>query len=141
MINANLETTDWLLGVMAVVSLLEAVALIGAVVMGYRLYSRLMATVKELDERRVAPLMAQVNEILADVKGVTARVHQQTARVDSALTGTIDRVDETAERVKTNLRANVNRAIGVVKGIRAAIESLFVRETPPHPPAEFAGRA
>ena len=53
---------------------------------------------------------------MLDVKTVTARVSQQTERVDHAISGTMDRVDETAERVKGSVRDKVNQAVGVVRG-------------------------
>jgi len=56
---------------------------------------------------------------------VTAKVHEETDRVDQAIRGTIDRVDETADRVRTNVRVGANRALGLVHGIRVAIETFL----------------
>jgi hypothetical protein len=122
---ANLDTTNMLLGIMAAVSVLEALLLIGIGVGGFMLYRRVMQLVKDLETRQIAPLREQVDAILLDVKSVTARVSQQTERVDHAISGTIHRVDETADRVKGTLRDKVNQAIGVVRGIRAVIASLL----------------
>jgi hypothetical protein len=122
---ANLDTTNVLLGIMAVVSVLEALLLIGFGVGGFILYRRVMQLVNDLETRQIAPLRAQVDAILLDVKSVTARVSQQTERVDHAISGTIHRVDETADRVKGSLRDKVYQAVGVVRGIRAVIASLL----------------
>jgi hypothetical protein len=77
----NLDTTNLLLGIMAAVSVLEGLLLIGAGILGYRLYTQVMRTVREIEERQVAPLVARLNalmtrvdSILIDVKDVTARV-------------------------------------------------------------------
>ena len=121
----DLSTTNLLLGILAAVSVLQALVLIGAGIMGYRMYTQVMSTVQDLETRHVVPLVARVNEIMADVKGVTERVNHQTERVDMALRGTIDRVDETAERVKSNVRDKASRVVGVVYGIRAAIERML----------------
>jgi hypothetical protein len=59
------------------------------------------------------------------VQTVTARVSQQTERVDHAISGTIHRVDETADRVKGSVREKVNQAVGVARGVRAVIASLM----------------
>ncbi len=67
----------------------------------------------------------KVDAILGDVKTVTARVSQQTERVDHAISGTIHRVDETADRVKGSVRDKVNQAVGVMRGVRAVITSLM----------------
>jgi hypothetical protein len=63
------------------------------------------------------------------VKGITARVSQQTERVDHAITGTIDRMDDTAARVRAGVYERVNRAAGVIRGVRAVIMVLLRRES------------
>ena len=117
------------LWIMAVVSVLQALVLIGAGVAGYLAYSRVMTLVNELEARQIAPLREKVDAILVDVKAVTARVSQQTERVDHAITGTIDRVDDTASRVRAGVHDKVSQAVGVVRGVRAVIMSLLQRES------------
>ena len=63
------------------------------------------------------------------MKSVTARVSQQTERVDHAITGTIDRVDNTAARVRAGMHDKVSQATGVVRGVRAVIMSLLRTES------------
>jgi hypothetical protein len=132
MIEGNLDTTNLLLGIMAAVSVLQALLLIAVGVMAWKLYGRTMQTVRELEERQVAPLMARVNTlmgtvdgILVDVKSITSRVGQQTERVNSAISTTMDRVDETADRVKTSVAHRVQRVVGLVQGVRAVFGTLF----------------
>jgi len=128
----NLDTTNVLLGVMAAVSVLEALLLIGLGIMGYRLYSQAMRTIREVEERQIAPLVARVNgmmtrvdAILVDVKEVTSRITTRTERVDNAIRHTIDRVDETADRVRTGVSARVNRVLTLVHTARVAVDSFF----------------
>jgi hypothetical protein len=125
----NLDTTNLLLGIMAAVSVLEALLLIGMGIGGFMAYRRVMQLVNDLEARQIAPLREKVDSILVDVKTVTARVSQQTERVDHAISGTIHRVDETADRVKGSLRDKVNQAVGVVRGIRAVITSFLGNDT------------
>jgi hypothetical protein len=129
---ANLDTTNLLLGIMAAVSVLEALLLVAAGVMGWKLYRQTMQTVLEIEERQIAPLrarvetlMGRVDGILGDVKRVTTSVGAQTERVNSAISTTIDRVDETADRVRHSVSYRVGRVLGVVQGARAAVGSLF----------------
>jgi hypothetical protein len=136
----DLHTTNLLLGIMAAVSVLEALLLIGMGIGGYVLYGRVTTLVADLEARQVAPLREKVDAILADVKSVTARVSQQTERVDHAISGTMGRVDETAERVKGSVRDKVNQAVGVVRGIRAILVSLMQGAQRDEPPAAAAGR-
>ncbi|HET7218969.1 MAG TPA: hypothetical protein VFJ02_13025 [Vicinamibacterales bacterium] len=132
------ETTNWLLGVIAVASALQTLMLIGGAIVGFRLYRQTTQTVTELESRHIAPLREQVDAILADVHRITARVSDRTERVDDAITDTMGRVDETAERVKHSVREKVWRATGIVRGVRAVIASVLTSE-PTHKPAAEAG--
>jgi hypothetical protein len=136
----DLHTTNVLLGIMAAVSVLEALLLIGMGVGGYLVYSRVMTLVKDLEARQIAPLRVKVDAILADVQSITARVSQQTERVDHAISDTMGRVDETAGRVKDSVRDKVNQAVGVVRGLRAIVTSILQRDHRGEPPAAAAGR-
>lgn len=140
MIDANLETTNLMLGIMAAVAVLEALVLLGLAIGGVIMYRRVMQLVRDLEVRQIAPIRQQVDAILADVKTVTTRVSQQTERVDHAITDTMERVDETAERMKSTVREKVSYAVGIVRGVRAAIVSVLRSEHRPEPPATAAGR-
>ena len=129
---ADLGTTNLLLGVMAVVSVLEALLLIGLGAAGLIVYRRVTRLLDELEQRHVAPAMVRVNAILDDVKGVTEKVKEETERVDHAIRSTMDRVDDTADRVRANVRMKTGRIVGVVRGVRVAIEEfLQSRHQPP----------
>jgi hypothetical protein len=134
----GLHTTNIFLGIMAVMSLLEGLIIIGLGVGGFIAYRRVMGLVNELEAKHVAPLMTRVNGIMDDVKGVTSRVTEQTERVDHAIKSTINRVDDTADRVRSNVRSRASQAVGIVRGIRAAIET-FVSSQNGH--AHEGGRA
>jgi uncharacterized protein YoxC len=143
MIEANLDTTNLLLGVIAAVSVLEALLLIAVGVMAFKLYRQTIETVREIEQRQVAPLTAKVqalmgtvDAILVDVNGITSRLNQQSERVNSAISTTIDRVDETADRVRSSLGYRVHRVATLVQGMRAALGTLFdgqTRRTEAHP--------
>jgi hypothetical protein len=117
----NLDTTNLLLGIMAVVSVLEAVVLIGVGVMAYRLYTRAMRTMREVEARQIAPLVARVDTlmtrvdgILVDVKDVTSRVSNQTERVDTAIRNTTSSVS-----------SRVHRVLTLVHSARAAVDGFL----------------
>jgi len=135
--DANLGTTNLLLGIMAVVSVLEALLLIGIGVAGWMMYRRVMELVNGLEQRHVAPAMVRVHAILDDVKGVTERVKSETERVDDAIRSTMDRVDDTADRVRANVRAKTGRIVGLIRGLRVAIEEVL--HSRHQPPASAAG--
>jgi len=138
--NASLDTTNVLLGIMAAASVFEALLLIGIGVAGFMAYRRATRLVTDLEARQIAPLREQMNAILADVRAVTARVSQQTERVDHAISGTMERVDETAERVKSSVRERVYQAVGLARGVRAVIVSILSTHVR-HEPSGSARRA
>jgi hypothetical protein len=117
----NLDTTNLLLGIMAAVSVLEALVLIGVGFMAYRLYTHAMQTIREIEARQVAPLVVRVNTlmdrvegILGDVKDVTTRVSDRTERVDAAIRSTTSSVS-----------SRVNRVLTLVHTARAAVDGFF----------------
>jgi len=121
MIDGNLDTTNALLAVMAAVSVLQALVLVAAAVLGFRLYRQTMRTVREIEQRQIAPLaervqllLARADAILADVKDVTGRVTRGT-----------DRVNATAGRVRASVASRVSRVAGIVHAVRGAVEHLW----------------
>jgi hypothetical protein len=122
---SQLGTTNLFLGIMAVVSVLQALLVIGAAVGAFIMYRRVMALVASVQDQQIAPAMVRVNAILDDVKSVSATVKAETERVDDAIHSTIDRVDHTVDRVRSNVRARTSRIVGIVRGARAAIESML----------------
>lgn len=117
----NLDTTNLLLGIMAAVSMLEALLLVGVGYMAYRLYTQTLRTVQEIEARQIAPLVARVNalmtrveSILGDVKEVTGRVSNRTERVDSAIRNTTSSVS-----------SGVNRVLTLVHNARAAVDGFL----------------
>jgi len=136
----DLHDTNVALFIMAAVSVLEALVLIGIGIGGWLVYRRAMQLVNDLEARQIAPVREKVDAILGDVKSLTARVNSEAERVDQAIHGTINRVDNTAEHVKSTVREKVNDAAGVIRGIRAAIVSVLQTNHGPKPPAPAAGR-
>jgi uncharacterized protein YoxC len=141
----NLETTNWILGVVAAASVIQTLILVTVAVMGVRFYRQLSVTIEDLESRHVAPLrhqvdgvLTQADAVLGQVHAIAARVSQQTARVDHAINGTIERVDETAEQLRHRVRDKVSTATGVVRGIRAVIASILTTE-PTKPQAHAGG--
>jgi ABC-type nickel/cobalt efflux system permease component RcnA len=118
----NLATTNLLLGIMAAVSILEGLLIIGVGVAGWIVYRRVTGLVTDLEKRHVAPVMMRVNAILDDVKAVSTTVKEETHRVDHAIHKTMDRVDDTAQRVQATVRAKTRWVVGTLLGLRTAIE-------------------
>jgi hypothetical protein len=133
--SVDLGTTNLLLGIMAAVSVLEALVIIGMGIAGVIVYKRVTALVDtgmvlahSIEARQVAPAMMRVNAILDDVKDVTAKVKEETERVDNAIHSTIDRIDDTAVRMRTSVRAKTSALVAFVRGARIALEGMLRSE-------------
>ena len=118
-------TTNLLLGIMAAVSVLELLVIIGMGIAGYMAYRKIMVFVDGIETRQVAPAMARVNAILDDVKIVTTTVKEEAERVDHAIHTTMDRIEDAADRMRSNVRAKTSAAVGFVRGLRGAIEGML----------------
>ena len=81
----DLSTTNTLLGIMVVVSLLEALALIVVIGGWLLLFRRLMQVIAGIEERHIAPVSSRVNAILDDVRGVSTVVRGATEAADSSV--------------------------------------------------------
>jgi hypothetical protein len=125
----NLGTLNLLVGIIAVVNVLEALVFIGVGVAAFVIYRRVSELVTTLEAKHVAPAMVRVNAILDDVNGVTSKVREETERVDQAIHSTMDRIDDTADRVRWNVRAKTSRLIGIIRGVRVVIEELLQPRT------------
>jgi hypothetical protein len=113
------------LWILAALSILQVMVLVVVSIWAYTEYSRVRTLVKDLEARQIEPIREKVDAILADVKSVTALASHQAERVDHAINGTIERVDETTARVRAGVHERVRRAAGVVRGVRAVITSLL----------------
>ena len=123
--SGELGTTNLLLGIMAAVSVLEALVIIGMGVAGLKAVRKVAGLVDGIETRHVAPTLARVNAILDDVKTVTATVKEETERVDRAVHATMDRIDDTANRVRSDVRARTSAVVGFVRGLRAAMDGML----------------
>jgi hypothetical protein len=138
--SGNLGTTNLFLGIVAAASVLEALVMVGVGVAAFIIYRRVTDLVTGLEARHVAPAMRRVNAILDDVSRVSAQVREETERVDHAIRTTMDRVDDTTERVRSNLRAKTSWVVGAIRGLRVAIEGVLRSDSRQEPPAGAAGR-
>ena len=125
-------TTNLFLGIMAAVSVLEALLFIGVAIGAVLVYRRITDLLAGLETRQVAPAMVKVHSILEDVKGVSSKVREETERVDQAIRTTMVREDDTAGRVRSNVRAKTSRVVGFVRGVRVALESMLDTSHQPH---------
>jgi hypothetical protein len=128
----QLVTTNSYLGVIAAVSVVEMLLVVGACIAMFivyvrvqRAYLNVLERVSMAEQLHVVPTLTRVNAILDDVKDVTAIVKEETDRLDTAINSTIDRVDQTATRVRSNVLKKTSRLFGLVRGARVVIEAIL----------------
>ena len=83
----DLSTTNAFLGIMAAVSIIEALVLVALLAGGYLIYRRVMRTLSQIEAQHIAPAAARVNAILDDVHGVTSVVKGAAETADSGVRG------------------------------------------------------
>lgn len=79
----DLTTTNVFLGVIALISVLKAAAVIGLLAAAFVLVRKLSRTVAEIESKHVAPTAARISEILDDVKDVSGTVRNEAHRADA----------------------------------------------------------
>jgi len=94
----DLTTTNVLLGIMAAVSVMEAIAVLGVLLGAAFVYRRLIQTIDGIETRHVAPATARVNDILDDIKSVTSTVKDETGRMNQLLEWVLDAIGRRRER-------------------------------------------
>ncbi len=88
----SLTTTNVLLGVIAAVSLLEGLAVIGFFLGAFLLYRRIVRIIGGIEVRQVAPTAARVNAILDDIKDVTSTMKDEAGRAGWVVSRLVDSV-------------------------------------------------
>ena len=81
---ADLSTTNVLLAIMAAVSVIEGLVVVGVFAGGYLLFRRVSRAISEIEGRHVAPVSARVGSILDDVKEITTLVKAVVLRAGHA---------------------------------------------------------
>jgi uncharacterized protein YoxC len=142
----DLTTTNLLLGIMAVVSVIEGIALIVAVVRGQRLYRQLSDQIQTLEQRHLTPFTTRMMPLMDDVKVLTTRaapllddaktlmesmqhaserVEHSLSRMDEAVQGTIVTAEQAVDKLQGGMRKTAGTVVGVVRGVRTAIETFL----------------
>ena len=133
----SLDTTNTMLAIIAAVSVLQGLVLLGMGFAGWKIYRLATETIREIDEKRVKPLAAKVEAVVDKAHGLTERVHQITdrvqhrvERVEAAFDHTVNRVSNTTTGVKTSVGDSVHRVSDAVTSIRSLIFNALTTEKP-----------
>jgi hypothetical protein len=130
MFDNTLGTTNLLLGILALVSLLEAVLLVVAGVVGLRLYRRSCVLLDDIEKqlppliRRVDALTKAVEDTLTDVRGVTSRAARGAEATELAIQAASGLASLATHSAQLSLASRAFRLWGLARGVRAAYKSF-----------------
>lgn len=137
MFDSSLGTTNLLLGIMAAVSVLQAVVLTGVAAAAWKVYVRSLEALAAA-RRQVEPVAARVSElaervdgIAGDVRDVTSRVASATARAESAVDSAAAVVGSGIGGATAAMARKTLLIYGIARGLRAAYRSFTRRDTEP----------
>jgi uncharacterized protein YoxC len=87
---------------------------------------------------QASPLIDDARALMKSVQRMSERVEHSLSRVDEAVQGTVDTAEQAVDKVQTGVRRTAGTVVGVVRGVRTAIET-FLTDQPngadaPHSP-------
>lgn len=117
----DLTITNFWLGVLAIISLIEFLMICAAGLFAYGMYRRTMTMIETVERVHIAPLRARVDALLDEVQVITDKVkHAQDS---------LSHVFETAvgagSLIAGTLKAKSWPVLGVISGVRMAASTLF----------------
>jgi hypothetical protein len=140
MIVQGLETTNFWLAVIAIVSVIQILALVGGAWFSYHLYVKTTRVANELESRYLMPLNTRVNRILDEAEDIAGRVKD----AETAVRNRIRHVADSGNVAVAAVRARSWPLVGILRGVRVAMDVLFDNWPPPrrtHSTSGTAGRA
>ena len=116
----SLQTTNIWLGILAVVSLLEFLMIVGAGVLAFRLYKEAMSTIQAIERVHIAPLRMRLDLLLDQVEIMTDTVkHAQESVSD-----TLRHVTGAGTLVAGAVRAKAWPILGIIQGLKSAANAI-----------------
>jgi hypothetical protein len=140
MVVEGLDTTNFWLAVIAIVSVIQIIALIAGAWFSYHLYMKTTRVASELESRYLLPLNTRVNRILDEAEDIAERVKD----AETAVRNRIRNVADTGNVAVAAVRARSWPIVGILRGLRVAMDVLFDNWPPPRrtrPTTGSAGRA
>ncbi|MGH9148030.1 MAG: hypothetical protein ACRD1Q_15070 [Vicinamibacterales bacterium] len=143
MVVEGLDTTNFWLAVMAIVSVIQICVLVAGAWFCYHLYVKTTRVANELEARYLMPLSmlnTRVNGFLDEAEDIAVRVKD----AESAVRNGIRHVADTGNVAVAAVRARSWPIVGILRGLRVAMDVLFDNWPPPrgtYKTPSTAGRA
>lgn len=127
MVVEGLETTNFWLAVMAIVSVIQSLVLIGVAWFSYHVYVKTTRAANDLESRYLMPLSHRMNRIMDEAEDIAGRVKD----TEAAVRNRIRHVADTGNVAMAAVRARSWPVVGILRGLRVAMDVLFDNWPPP----------
>jgi hypothetical protein len=135
----GLGWTNFFLGILAVLSLIQFLIIAGVGFFAYRAYRKAAAAIETVEQRHIAPLRQKAEQVIDEAKGVVDRAQDLVERVRHAEESVAEAVKHAADasgQFVGSMRAKSWPLVGVVRGVKVAIDAMFngrSHSPSPHP--------
>jgi tetrahydromethanopterin S-methyltransferase subunit B len=113
-------TTEAFLGVIALATLITAIAQVGVLIAGLRLARRVNAAVERIEDT-TGPIVARVDELSAEALLSLAAARSQMDRLERMTEDVVNRIDETVRTWQTYVLKPARQGVALLAGARAAV--------------------
>ena len=117
----DLTWTNTWLAILAVISLIQFLAMCVAGILAYRMYHRAMTTLETVERVHIAPLRARVDAMLDQVQLMTDKVRHAQESVSDALR----HVSGTGSAVAGAVKSKAWPIVGVLQGLKSVANSIM----------------
>ena len=117
----DLTWTNTWLAIMALISLIQFLAMCAAGFLAYRMYQRAMTTLQTVERLHIAPLHARVDGMLDQVQLMTDKVRHAQESVSDALR----HVTGTGTAVADAVKSKAWPLLGILQGLKSVASSVM----------------
>ncbi len=106
---------------MAVISLINFLALCAAGLMAYRMYRKAMTTLETVERLHIAPLHARVDSVLDQVQTMTDKARH----VQDSVTDALRQVTGTGSAVAGKVKSKTWPIVGIFRGLKSVADTMM----------------
>ena len=115
----DLASTNFWLAVIAMVSVVELLALVGAAWMAYRLYHRTFSVIDDIRQQEIAPLVSRATGLIEDLQDLSSRLR----RVDDVVQTKVEQAGHGFQQAGRVVKDQLWPAVGLVRALRAGFNA------------------
>ena len=129
----DLTWTNTWLAILAVISLIQFLAMCVAGFLAFRMYQKAMTTIETVERVHIAPLRARVDGLLDQVQLMTEKVRHVQDSVSDALR----QVSGTGSAVAGAVKSRTWPIVGIFQGLKSVANSVMGNGRHDHPDKSY----